>query len=40
MGDLLTKFDSVSIAVDNRITPADRKFCELNQAAYEAAILS
>ena len=40
MGDIMTKSDSVSIEVDNRITPADRKFCELNQEAYEAAILA
>ena len=40
MVDLLTKFDSVSISVDNRITPADRSFCEWNQAAYEAAIIA
>lgn len=36
--DLLKKFAAVEIKADNRITEADRAFCEKNQAAYEAAI--
>ena len=40
MGDLLSKFDAVSIQADSRISPNDLLFCKKNQAAYEAAILA
>ena len=38
MNALLEKFKAVEVKADNRITPADKAFCEKHQAAYEAAI--
>lgn len=35
--DLLTKFSSVEIKPDTRISEADRTFCHAHQAAYDAA---
>jgi len=35
--DLLSKFETVEVKSDMRITEADRKFCEAQQAAYQAA---
>lgn len=40
MNELLEKFSAVEVKTDNRISPADKLFCEKNQAAYEAAISS
>lgn len=40
MNELLKKFSAVEVKADNRISPADKLFCEKNQAAYEAAISS
>lgn len=40
MNELLAKFSAVEIKADNRISPADKQFCEKHQAAYEAAISS
>ncbi len=37
--NLLEKFAAVEINADDRITEADRAFCEKNQAAYEAALV-
>ncbi len=37
--NLLEKFAAVEIKADDRITEADRAFCEKNQAAYEAALV-
>jgi len=38
--DLLQKFAAVEVKADNRITDADKHFCEQHQKAYEAAIHS
>ena len=35
--NLLTKFDSVEIKADTRISESDRIFCEAHQAAYDSA---
>lgn len=35
--DLLSKFEMVEVTSNHRITEEDKKFCESNQAAYEAA---
>ena len=35
--DLLTKFSSIEIKPDTRISEADRTFCQAHQAAYDAA---
>ncbi len=35
--DLLTKFASIEIRPDTRISEADRTFCHAHQAAYDAA---
>ena len=35
---LLEKFDAVTVDADNRITAADKAFCEKHQAAYETAL--
>lgn len=35
--DLLEKFGTVAVEVVNRISPADKDFCEKHQAAYETA---
>ena len=40
MNELLEKFSAVEVKADNRITPADKQFCEKNQSAYEYAISS
>lgn len=40
MNELLEKFSAVVVKADNRISPADKLFCENNQSAYEAAISS
>ena len=40
MNELLEKFSAVEVKADNRITPADKQFCEKNQSAYENAISS
>ena len=40
MNELLAKFSAVKIKADNRISAADKQFCEKHQAAYEAAISS
>ena len=37
---LLDKFNTVVIQADNRISETDRDYCETQQKAYEAAILS
>lgn len=36
--DLLEKFAAVEIKADERITEADRNYCDMHQKAYEAAI--
>ena len=36
--DLLEKFAAVEIKTDERITEADRNYCDMHQKAYEAAI--
>ena len=36
--DLLEKFAAVEIKADERITGADRNYCDMHQKAYEAAI--
>lgn len=38
--NLLEKFEKVAVEADNRITPADKAFCEKHQKAYETAIQS
>lgn len=38
--DLLEKFAAVEIKADNRLSTADRQYCESQQAAYEAALVS
>ena len=38
--DLLDKFDAVTICTDDRISQADKDYCEIQQKAYEAAISS
>lgn len=38
--DLLEKFNALTVETDNRISPADKTFCEKHQSAYEAAIQS
>lgn len=38
MNELFQKFSAVEVKADNRITQADKAFCEKQQAAYEAAI--
>lgn len=38
--NLLERFEKVTVEVDNRITSADRDFCEMHQQAYETAIQS
>lgn len=35
--DILSKFDTVTIQTDNRITEDDREYCIANQKAYDAA---
>ena len=38
MNELLKKFSAVEVKADNRITQADKAFCEKQQEAYETAI--
>lgn len=38
--DLLEKFNALTVEADNRISLADKTFCEKHQSAYEAAIQS
>ena len=35
--DLLSKFSSIEIKPDARISETDRTFCQAHQAAYDAA---
>lgn len=35
--DLLTKFETVEMKADTRISESDRIFCEAHQAAYDSA---
>lgn len=38
--DLLEKFNALTVEADNRISSADKDFCEKHQSAYETAIQS
>lgn len=38
--NLLEKFEAVTVKADGRITPEDKAFCEVHQAAYDAAVQS